>query len=215
MPPRPREQSDAGSIWRKNIVMGDFKHFCIFEKSLGPMAGNDEDVAEWLFGVARDTFLRDGYHGSLAFLFKRQRLAGIFGMSTESPSEKRLAQQNLAKQVTAIGADAVISISEAWIAMTTNFTGKESTSRMPNRIEALILMLASQECEPLMLTAPIHRDDSGLSLGDTIRQPLGAPIMFAAVYEAWGLKVPDQWSRDVKHVDGAIAVHVEGGIKPN
>ena len=109
----------------------------------------------------------------------------------------------------------MVSISEAWLGVTTEFTGKESTSKMPYRAEVLSLMLVSKNRDATMFTAPIYRFESELTLGETIKQPLHAPVMFYAVYKAWGLEDPESWERDVKHADGAIAVRLEGGVKPN
>ena len=180
-----------------------------------PLADTDEDVAAWLFGQAKQMFLNDGCHGSIAFLLKDQRIVAICGLSTQNLSRKRSAQRELAKLVVSTGADAVVSISEAWLGVTTEFTGAESTAEMPHRIEVLLLTLVSRNADAVMYSMPIHRNPSGLSLGDTIRQPLDAPIMFSAVYKAWGLEVPEAWDRDVKSVDGAAAVRVEGGTKAN
>ena len=180
-----------------------------------PMADTDEEVAAWLFGQAKQMFLNDGCHGSIAFLLKDQRIVAICGMSTENLSSKRSAQRELAKLVVSTGANAVVSISEAWLGVTTGFTGSESTAEMPHRIEVLLLTLVSRNSDAVMYSMPIYRDPSGLSLGDSIRQPLDAPIMFSAVYKAWGLEVPDEWDRDVKSVDGAAAVRVKGGTKAN
>ena len=194
-------------MWKSNHV---------FEAPIGPLADTDEGAASWIFTWAQRVFLTDGYHASIAFLLKDQRVVAIRAMPTQNQSGKRSAQRDLAKHVVATGANAVVSVSEAWLAVAPGgFTGTESAAQLPHRMEVLLLMLASKSSDALLYGAPIHRNPSGLSLGDTFREPLGAPIMFSAVYKAWGLEVPEAWDRDVKHADGAIAVRVEGGSKPN
>ena len=193
--------------------MGKWTH--VLKDPLCPLADTEEGAAECLFGLARKTFLRDGYHSSIAFLLRERRLVAIRGVSTKTRSRKRIAQRRLGPLVAKLEADAVVSISEAWLGVTTEFTGKESTSMMPHRAEVLSLMLVSKNLDATMFTAPIYRFESELTLGETIKQPLLAPVMFHAVYKAWGLEVPESWERDVKHADGAIAVRLEGGVKPN
>ena len=187
----------------------------VFDAPIGPLADTDEGAALWLLTWAKRVFLTDGYHASIAFLLKEQHVVSIRAMSTQNQSRKRYAQRNLAKHVVATGADAVVSVSEAWLGVTTEFTGKESVAQMPDRTEILLLMLASRNSDAVMFSTPIHRNPSGLSLGETCREQLGAPIMFSAVYKAWGMEVPDMWDRDVEHADGAIAVRIVGGTKAN
>ena len=194
-------------MWKSNHV---------FKVPIGPLADTDEGAASWIFTWAQRVFLTDGCHASIAFLLKDQRVVAIRSMPTHNHSAKRSAQRDLGKRVVATGANAVVSVSEAWLAVAPGgFTGEESAAQLPHGMEVLLLLLASKSSDDLLYGAPIHRNPSGLSLGDTFREPLDAPFMFSSVYKAWGKEVPEAWDQDVKYADGAIAMRVEGGTKPN
>ena len=166
--------------------------------------GDREDVARNLFNVARTAFLRDGYHTPLLYLLKQYRPVEIFVTPVENRSEMYLQMRHLATEAIRRGADAAISISEAWMAPMAELAEYQKPSDVPTRKEALTLVLASKTGEPVQYFAVIERDGDKVTLGETFINR-GLPVWkFAPFYQAWGRPIPDQWKGGV-HVPSLSA----------
>jgi hypothetical protein len=155
--------------------------------------GGREDVARNLFDHARIVFFRDGYHTPLLFLMKDYKPVKIFSTAVENRAEKYLQMRHLATEAIRYGADAAISIGEAWIAPATELIGYQSPSEVPTRKEAVCLVLASKTGEPVHYLAMIERNGDKVTLGETVVNR-GLPVWeFAPFYQAWGRPIPDNW----------------------
>jgi hypothetical protein len=164
---------------------------------------SNEDMAANLFETVRTVFLKDGYHVPLLFLIKDFKPIKMFATPTESRSQKYLQMRHLATEAVRYGADAAISIGEAWMAPAAELTGYQSPSELPTRKEALGLVLVSKTGEPIQHMAMIERDGDKVSLGGTFITR-GQPVWeFASFYQAWERPIPESWTGGLHDV-GAV-----------
>ena len=102
--------------------------------------------------------------------------------------------RHLAAEVVRYGADAAISIGEAWMAPLAEITGYQSPSEVPTRKETLGLVMVGKSGEPVQYMAMIERDGENVSLGETF-VTRGQPVWeFAPFYQAWGRPIPESWT---------------------
>lgn len=157
-------------------------------------ATSNEEVAENLFNTVRTVFLRDGYHVSMLVLLKNFRPVKMFETRTENRGQKYVLMRHLATEAVRYGADAAISIGEAWIAPLAEIKGYEGVSEVPTRKEVVGLVLVSKDGEPIQHTAMIEREGTIVSLGETFTTR-GQPVWeFAPFYQAWGRPIPQSWT---------------------
>ncbi len=147
-----------------------------------------------LFDVARTFFLRDNYHLPFLFLLRDYRPVKILYTPIENRAQKYLQMRHLAAEVVRYGADAAISIGEAWIAPLTEIKGYQSPSEVPTRKEALVLVMVGKSGEPVQYMAEIERGGKNVSLGETF-VTRGQPVWkFAPFYQVWGRPIPESWA---------------------
>jgi hypothetical protein len=154
---------------------------------------NEESILNGLFETARKMFLKDERHIFLVILFRRQKPVRFLEMRPEDHAQKYLMFRDLANEVIKVGADAVIAISEAWMAPVDPQKPLLRAEDSPAREEALTATLVRREGTPLHVAAKIHRDDKAVYLDETrvVRDP---PLFtFAPVYKVWGRSIPDHW----------------------
>ena len=161
-------------------------------------SGGREGVPKNLFDVARTAFLRDGYHLPFLFLLRDYKPVKILVTPIENRAQKYLQMRYLAAEVVRYGADAAISIAEAWMAPLAEIKGYQSPSEVPTRKEALGLVMVSKDGEPIQYMAMIERDGDRVSLGETF-STRGRPVWeFAPFYQAWGRPIPQSWTVGVR-----------------
>ena len=168
----------------------------------GPKDASEEEIAASLFANAKKIFLKDGYHISIFFLFKKRKLVKLFEIRSENQSQKYLLMRKVANEVTRHGADAVVHLGEVWTAPADSLKPYQNAVDSPVREEALEATLVRRQGDPINFIAPIHRTHEGVKLGETdvIRDP--ALFSFAPVYEAWGRPIPEQWIELVRQFHG-------------
>jgi hypothetical protein len=162
-------------------------------RMFGPKGASEEEIASSLFANAQKLFLKDGYHISIFFLFKKRSLVKLFEVRSENRAQKYLLMRRVASEVTRHGADAVVHLGEVWTAPADSLKPYQFAVDSPVREEALEATLVRKHGDPINFVAPIHRTPEGVKLGETdvIRDP--ALFSFAPVYEAWGRPIPEQW----------------------
>lgn len=146
-----------------------------------------------MFSRARQLFLADGYHLSLAFLFCGRQLVHIARLEFEQRSDKYLAMRQLATEVDRKNADSVMVIGESWGAPSSGDQQFFDPSDHPDKRELLTLSACSAKAESIRLFAEIIRSSEHVSLSDTMTQnddPLG---MFESIRNVWAKrrKKPD------------------------
>jgi hypothetical protein len=157
-------------------------------------SGGGEGVPKNLFDAARTFFLRDGYHLPFLFLLRDYKPVKILVTPTENRTQKYLQMRHLAAEAVRYGADAAISIGEAWMAPLAEIKGYQSPSEVPTRKEALGLVMVGKSGEPVQYMAMIEREGENVSLGETF-VTRGQPVWeFAPFYQAWGRPIPESWT---------------------
>lgn len=150
-------------------------------------------LAKAYFEIARKVFLTDGYHEALLFLLKDKKIIALRGHRAETAGEKYTLMRSHANEAARIGADAVFTIDEAWIARPEDLKPYERPSQSKSRREILSLLLLEKGGQPYSLSAEILRDEKALSLTETEEEFNGSAFMFAPFLEAWGQVTPDEW----------------------
>ena len=157
-------------------------------------SGGREGVPKNLFDVARTAFLRDGYHLPFLFLLRDYEPVKILVTPTGNRAQKYLQMRHLAAEAVKYGADAAISIGEAWMAPLAEIKGYQSPSEVPTRKEALGLVVVGKSGEPVQFLAMIEHDGESVSLGETF-VTRGQPVwQFAPFYQARGRPIPKSWT---------------------
>lgn len=146
--------------------------------------------AQWFFSRARQLFLADGYHLSMAFLLCSSKLVNIFRMDMEHRSDKYLMMRHLATEVDRKNADAVMLVGESWSApLDPNQPFFDPSDRVDRR-EYLHLWACSSSDEIVRVYAEVMRNGDTVSLGETMVQrddPLG---MFEPIRDTWRKRPP-------------------------
>ena len=169
----------------------------------GPKNANEEEIAASLFRTARKVFLKDGYHESIFFLFRKRKLVHLLGIRPEDQAQKYLLMRTVAHEVTKHDADTVIGLAEVWMAPPDTVKPYERAGDSPARKEALVATLVTKHEDPIQFIATIHRDAKSLTLGETHVVRDLAVFSCAPVYEAWGRPIPDQWIETAKQFEKA------------
>lgn len=152
-----------------------------------------EERLRGLFATARKMFEKDGYHITIAFLLREDKLVGIKELRPGEHGHKYLMMRSLSHEVVIHGADAVIVMSETWSAPYDPAHPMRRAADAPGRIELLTGTMVSKGGEPLYLSAQITREGEKAKLAPTVERRGGAHFLFAPIYEAWGKPVPKKW----------------------
>ncbi len=166
----------------------------LFKEMFGPANASQEEIAASLFRTARTLFLKDGYHVSIALLFREKRIVRVMGLEPEDQAQKFLVMRALAHEVKKLGADAVVALGEAWIATPEELGPYERPAESAKRKEILYASLVTKDGEPVDWWAVIQRGDK-VKLGDTGRLKPEALFVFAPIYQVWGKPIPEDWIR--------------------
>jgi hypothetical protein len=151
------------------------------------------DLGAGYFDLARSTFLRDGHHISILFLFRDRKPVRIIEIRVENVQQKYVLMRELSNEIVKSGADAAIIIGEIWIAAASHLKPYERPADSSARREGLALDLVTKSGEPLSLMAMIVRNGKTVSLDQTQTLNGVAPFEFAPFYQTWGRVVPDAW----------------------
>jgi len=169
----------------------------------GPPDAPEEEKMARLFETARSVFLRDGYHQPIFFLFRDRRLVRMINTPVEDTAQKYVVMRAVADEVTTHGADAVIFLTEVWVAPVESVKPYERAADSPARREALTASLVTRSGTAIELMAMIERDGSGLTLGATEINRSPVLMFFAPVYKAWKQEVPPAWvEAGMRHASG-------------
>lgn len=158
------------------------------------------EVADIFFKTARETMLRDHYHIHLIVLMQGTKLLQLIRVQPADRQDKYLLMRNLAETVRELGADAVIYISETWLAKYEEIPTGKFAADAPARREGLCLSAANKAGEQFELRAEVERKKikrhKVKRLAPTERLDGGVLMMFAQIYEVWGrldmLKLDDE-----------------------
>ena len=153
----------------------------------------EEAIAAGYFEMVRAVFLRDGYHLPFLFLFRNRKLVHMVPAPAEDQQQKYLLMRSLANEAVRHGADAAITVDEAWVAPQSDLGPYQRPSELATREEALVLALVTKTGEPVGFIATIHRNGDAVSLGETSIIRGGAAFTFAPFYKAWGRPIPEAW----------------------
>lgn len=189
MQPVPIKLSDAQEVADRYGVHPSE----VFGKS-----GDPEVVLRNAFSAARRMFEKDGHHITIASLLRGGRVARVMPLAPRDQREKYLMMRLIAREATRVGADGVILISEAWWAPQEADKPYMRAVQSANREECLMATLVRREGRQVELMAMIERDGDSVGLGDTTETSGGQLFMFAPLYRAWGLPLPEEWTK----VDG-------------
>jgi hypothetical protein len=137
--------------------------------------------------------LKDGYHISMLFLFRDLKPVTQMRLIVENTQQKYLLMRQLANEVTKTGADAAMTIGEAWMAKAESLRPYERPADSPTRTEALHAIIVRKRGDPVDCIAVINRDGEAVSLGETKVSTGQAAFEFAPFYAAWGRLVPPSW----------------------
>jgi len=141
-------------------------------------------LAESYFAHARAMFLHDGYHISMAFLYKGTELVGQHLFQPEERKDKYLLLRQLATEVDRQNADRVMLIGESWF--TTKPLGDfVYPSEVAERREKLHLYASSAQNENVILTAIIVRNGDETSLEETVTELGVFPNILAPIRAIW------------------------------
>ena len=143
----------------------------------------EEDIAASLFKVARQVFLKDGYHELIFFFFKKRKLLNMLVIRPENRAQKYLLMRRVAQEITKQEADAVVHLGEVWTAPSELVKPYQHAVDLPVREEALAATLVTKHGDPIKLVATIHRGPDGLTLGETDVLRVPALFWFAPVYK--------------------------------
>lgn len=161
--------------------------------------GSKTGFLENLFVTARKMFMADGHHVSVVFLLIGAKPVRILQIVPEEHGEKYLIMRSIAHEVVKCGADAVVTISEVWMAPADSIGPYQRVKESPERREALVATLVSRYSDPVQCIARIERADNAVSLGQTETLHGGAQFLFAPIYEVWGREVPADWIDQTKN----------------
>jgi hypothetical protein len=161
-----------------------------------------EDRLRSLFSAARKMFQKDGYHVMIAFLLRDGKPVGLRELRPGEHGHKYLMMRSLAHEVVKLGADAVILISETWMAPANPERPFMRAVDSPDRKELLTGTLVTKRGEPLNLSAEIKREGDAPTLASTVEDRAGAYFTFAPIYKVWGKPIPADWIGGVRR-DGA------------
>lgn len=141
-------------------------------------AGSMRRTAEWFVEEARMTFLTDGSHVEMFFLFKDD---GSYSMGPPPPDmSKSEFVEALKSQIRNDNTYSVVHIAEAWIYVPkrpNDHTSRQLETgemkvvdlRREERVEALVVRSECREGEQRMWVSPIIRPKSGgVALGDAV-----------------------------------------------
>jgi len=184
--------SDAGTAKER---YGD-----VHKGMFGPPGSSEEEIAASMFDTARKVFLIDGYHTSVSFLFNQGKLVRLMHHEPEDQRDKYLFMRELANEVIRVGADAVMAISESWIAPADPKQPYMRPVDSPDRKEQLSGTLVRKDGVPVQFGAEIQRHEDRLELGATHTDRDFASFSFAPVYEAWDRPIPDKWIKAVEEL---------------
>ena len=153
----------------------------------------EEALAAGYFEMVRGVFLKDGYHLPFVFLFRDRKLVQMLATPADSPQQKYLLMRSLANDVVRHGADAAISVDEAWFAPQSDLAPYQRPAELATRKEGLVLTLVRKTGDPVEYIAIIERDGDTVSLGETSIVQGGAMFSFAPFYSAWNRPIPEEW----------------------
>jgi len=148
------------------------------------------EEAEVVFEQSKAVLSKDGYHVPIAFLECSER-ALIVQMNFENNTEKHLAFQNLAAQVSISGATSVILIGEMWKARMKKEGPFVSAENAPEREELLCVQALNNEGEYVMYSVAFRKDEgNNVNFGDESFTKEGVPNSLRPICDVWGLDFP-------------------------
>ena len=136
---------------------------------------------------------KDGSHVSITFLLRDCRPVAIYRGDLKTQGQKYIYMRKVGEEVLKVGADAVISIGEAWQASPDPTSPFLRPQNAQVRSEWLVGILVSRKADPVMLRAEIVRERHGVALKDTEKITGSAHFMFAPIYKVWGKPIPGHW----------------------
>jgi hypothetical protein len=158
--------------------------------SIGDIGSSDLGrAAEAYFAIARSLFERDGYHRSIAMLYKDDEPRGVIPFDVRDQAEKYLMFRQLANEVARVRANRILIIGEVWTAVFDAAEPLRHAKDAPEREEELTLLAAAADGSALQLSARITRGKSrrrGIRLGQTkaVRVPqTGFLVPFSVVWK--------------------------------
>jgi hypothetical protein len=166
------------------------ERYGIHPKDIFGLASTPEEVLKGLFATARQMFLTDQRHITIAFLLKGAKPVDITELRPAEHGHKYLMAQMLADRVTRVGADCLILIGEVWTAKFDPLKPLARAADSADKTEALTGTLVSKEEDPIRLVAEITRVNERAELKATVKELGGAHYLFAPIYKAWGRDAP-------------------------
>jgi hypothetical protein len=167
--------------------------------ALGKPYATIDDLSDGYFEMVRKVFERDGYHIPLLYLFRGTTFLKFMPYEIQDQSQKYIVMRALANEALRCGADAAVSVNEAWIARANELGPYQFAAELPTRREALTMMVCRKAGNALHYQAMISRKDDKVSLGETTVSRDAAAFAMAAFYEVWGRQIPDDWTnRDAR-----------------
>ena len=174
---------EVGQVDAKKVID---RYGEIHKDMFGPPGADEEEVAASLFRTAQKVFLRDGYHQSIFFLLRKQKLVSLVALNPHDQRDKYLMMRGLAIEVARHGADAVVALNEAWTAPADPKRPYMHAAKSPDRRELLMATLVRKNGEPVQFSVEIRREGKALQLGETRKDYDFAPFSYAPIYRIVG-----------------------------
>jgi hypothetical protein len=151
----------------------------------------DDDIVEHtrrMHDVGRRMLVEDGHHRTIVWLVRGEQPVGMTTLNPEDQRDKFMMIEQLADDVTRLGADHVTFAAEMWEAPPVPEDDRRAARRpeeRDDRTESFCTTLLRRDAPAITFRSPIIRDDDKLTLGEpqTIREHV--PPFLQPIIDAW------------------------------
>lgn len=138
--------------------------------------------------LGRDVLAIDGYHNTLALLFRSGVRVGMVRLSPEDQQEKYLLMENLARSVLSSGADELVFLTEAWTAPAVPPDDPRARLRAGQRAdrgEAFMTHGLTRDGRYMVLESSFSRDGRTVVFDDPDETVEATPQFLFPIMRAW------------------------------
>lgn len=145
--------------------------------------GTFGSICNKYFEMAKILLLKDGYHQTMAFLFKNGVQISMMGLSPEDQADKYRMTRKLANDIEISGADAVIHIGEVWVAKNKNGVENKHALEYDDKTEALMFIAISKD-DNYTLKVPFKKVSNTIKLSKEIKGDLEGVNLMVPIIRA-------------------------------
>jgi hypothetical protein len=170
----------------EGLAQTSMKRYGLDKVTLQGPRGNDPfEHAKALLVLAKKILVRDGFHYPMAFLVLPGGDKFPMALEFESQEDKYVVYREVAKEVEARRAMAVILVNEVWLAAEDESVGRRP-SESPNRKEALQVFVACADGRRRSYTTVFRGDLRGrIKLGETHIGEGGQIFVLNPILDVW------------------------------